>query len=154
MNKTISLFLLFFCAVVWLIPSVYGEYEQIGATDKELPVAIVLKTSKMIYHTNEKVSIEVFIKNLSEETIIITEPAIDKSSISFEIIDPLGKKDQLLSIYGIKLKSINLATKRRVKYQASFIPEMNGTYEVKASYSGFRATTIYAEPVSVFVVNH
>ena len=66
---------------------------------------------------------------------------------------PDGKKDKLLDIYGLKLKTIRLYPKKRLRFKTEFIPETAGNYDIKVSYHGFVEEMLKADPVTVFVVN-
>ena len=65
---------------------------------------------------------------------------------------PDGKKDKLLDIYGLKLKTIRLYPKKRLKFKTEFIPEISGNYDIKVTYNGFVEEKLEAESITVFVV--
>ncbi|MBU4305312.1 MAG: hypothetical protein KJ893_06810 [Candidatus Omnitrophica bacterium] len=71
----------------------------------------------------------------------------------FEITQPDGKKNKLLAIYGLNLQKIKLPPKKRLKFTASFTPEMSGSYEIEARYYGYQDKTIVSSLFKVFVVN-
>ncbi|MCG2712026.1 MAG: hypothetical protein L6416_06850 [Candidatus Omnitrophica bacterium] len=131
--------------------SAYAQYDSIYGRKKSLKLEV--KSAKMINEINKPVEINIFLRNITEESLELTEPAIDERSFMVEITMPEGKKDNLLDIYGLKLKTIRLYPKKRLKFKTEFIPETAGNYNIKVSYNGFMEEMLEAESITVFVVN-
>lgn len=129
----------------------YAQDDAIYGRRKSLKLEV--KSAKMINTVNKPVEIYIFLRNMIDESLEITEPAIDESSFMIEITMPDGSKDKLLDIYGLKLKTIRLYPKKRLKFKTEFIPEISGNYDVKVSYNGFVEEKLEADPITVFVVN-
>ncbi|MFH1458919.1 MAG: hypothetical protein ABIG64_00910 [Candidatus Omnitrophota bacterium] len=129
-----------------------SEAINFNSEEKE-SLEILVKTSRLVYHKDKEIMIYVFFKNNAEEALELLEPAIDKKSLMFEIVQPDGKKEKLLDIYGLNLKKIILPQDKRIKFKANFIPEMLGTYQINVSYFGFQDKEIKARPISVYVVS-
>ncbi|MBU1087395.1 MAG: hypothetical protein KKD05_07740 [Candidatus Omnitrophica bacterium] len=111
------------------------------------------KIDKMIYKLDQEVMITVYLKNKTAEPIDIVEPAIDKSSFMFEIVAPDGKKDKMLSIYGLKLENIRLYPKKRIKFTAKFLPETPGNYDINIKYNGYK-NPLSLPAMRIFVVGN
>ena len=131
--------------------NVYAQDDAIYGRRKLLKLEV--KSAKMINKVNKPVEIYIFLRNMIDEPLEITEPAIDEKSFIIEITMPDGKKDKLLDIYGLKLKTIRLYPKKRLKFKTQFIPETAGNYDIRVSYNGFVEEILKAEPVTVFVIN-
>lgn len=116
------------------------------------PLKIEAKTDCMVYRLGQEVLITVFIKNISDETIALNEPAIDSRSLYFEIVNPLKKSDKLLDIHSLKLKKIRLYPKKRLKFTTKFVPEQLGSYEIKINYHGYEDKVLVARPITLYVV--
>ncbi len=114
---------------------------------------ISAKTDKMIYKIDDEVKITVFLKNKTKEPIDIVEPAIANSSFLFEIVSPVEKKDKMLSVKGVNLKTIRLYPKKRVKFTTQFLPEMPGTYDISVKYNGYKKPLVFPA-IRVFVVGN
>ncbi|MCP4649440.1 MAG: hypothetical protein GY853_05075 [PVC group bacterium] len=122
--------------------------------EKEKPILTLwAKADKMVYCLNEDtVNINVYLKNNSDETLELVEPAIDKRSFVIQIEQPDEEKQNLLEIYGLDLKTIRLFPGKRIKFPINFSPETLGEHKVHVLYNGFNDKTISVAPVSVFVV--
>jgi len=144
-----------FLIIIFLFSILSLSYAQVvnDNFEKNLPLKVQAKSPKMIYRLDEKVIIEVLLRNTGDEPLDIIEPAVDKLSFMVEIVMPDGKKDKLLDIYGLKLENIRLYPKKRVKFVAEFVPEQVGHYQVNVTYNGYSGISLKASPVSVFVVN-
>ena len=119
---------------------------------EESPLVIQVKTDRMIYRLDDTVTVTIYLRNISDEPLSIVEPAIDKRSLYVEIMQPDGKKDKMIDIYGLMLKTIELPPRKRVRFTATFVPEMIGSFDVKVRYYGFGEEPITASPVRLFVV--
>ncbi|MCM8813911.1 MAG: hypothetical protein NC924_08270 [Candidatus Omnitrophica bacterium] len=115
-------------------------------------VELTAGTERVIFAVNREVTILVYIRNLSEGAVELLEPAVDKRSLTFEIIDPNGKKDSLLQIYGLELKKIRLLPKKRIKFNARFTPELLGEYTIQVKYLGYEEKVLTALPLTIHVV--
>jgi hypothetical protein len=115
-------------------------------------ISLEAKTDRMIYHVNQQVTITVYIKNKIDDPVELIEPAIDKRSFMIDIIAPDGKKEKMLAIYGMNLKTLELPPQKRIKFTARFIPEMAGNYNVKIRYNGYKEQIIDVPELNVFVV--
>ncbi|MFH2137192.1 MAG: hypothetical protein ABII88_01620 [Candidatus Omnitrophota bacterium] len=154
MSKKIiwSLSLCLMLMSVVLIKAPCADY-FFGESDKINLLELRAKADKMIYRLNEEeVSLTIYLTNVSEEPLEIVEPAVDRRSFFIEVIDPMGKKDNLSVIYGLKLKNIRLLAGKRIKFTAAFNPESLGEHVIKVSYNGYGEVSVYAEPVSVYIV--
>ncbi|MBU1045186.1 MAG: hypothetical protein KJ915_12405 [Candidatus Omnitrophica bacterium] len=116
-------------------------------------LSIEALTDRMIYKTDQEVVVTVYLKNKTEEPIDIVEPAIDKSSFMFEIVYPDGKKDKMIGIHGVKLETIRLYPKKRIKFTAKFLPETPGNYDINVKYNGYK-TPLSFLAMRVFVVGN
>ncbi len=143
----VALIAIFFLSVGDVYAESYGIYNR----KKMLKIAV--KSKKMINLVNEPVEISIIIRNMVDEAIEMVEPAIDEKSFVIEITMPDGKKDSLIDIYGLKLKTIRLYPKKRVVFKTEFTPEFTGNYDVNVKYNGFVEERLEAEPITVFVVN-
>lgn len=121
--------------------------------DRKKSLKLEVKSERLINVVNKPVVIYIFLKNLIDESIEITEPAIDEDSFMVEITMPDGKKDKLLDIYGLKLKTLRLYPNKRIKFKTEFIPEVAGNYDIKVIYNGYIEEKLIADPITVFVVN-
>ncbi|MCK4993524.1 MAG: hypothetical protein KAS13_00580 [Candidatus Omnitrophica bacterium] len=129
----------------------YAQDDEIYGRRKSLKLEV--KSEKMINVVDKPVVIEIVLRNMIDESLEIVEPAIDTNSFLIEITMPNGKKDKLLDIYGLKLKTIRLYPKKRLKFKTKFIPEITGPYDIEVRYNGFVEEKLEAEIVTVFVVN-
>lgn len=143
----VALIAVFFLSIVFI----YAQDDAIYGRRKSLKIEV--KSEKMINSVDKPVEIYIFLRNMIEEPLEITEPAIDEKSFMIEITMPDGKKDKLLDIYGLKLETIRLYPKKRLKFKTEFIPEIAGNYDIQVSYHGFAEERLAAEPITVFVVN-
>ncbi len=142
-----ALIVFFFLSIVMLYAkdnAIYGRMK---------PLKLEVKSARLINEVGKPVEIYIFLRNMIDESLEITEPAIDEKSFKVEITMPDGKKDKLLDIYGLTLKTIRLYPKKRIKFKTEFIPEIAGNYDIKVSYHGFEEEILEAEPITVFVVN-
>ncbi|MFH1061344.1 MAG: hypothetical protein V1747_00455 [Candidatus Omnitrophota bacterium] len=115
---------------------------------------IEAQTDRMIYKVDQEVIITVYIKNKTEDVIELIEPAIAPESFMFEIVAPDRKKDKLLNIYGLKLETIRLYPKKRIKFTAKFLPETPGNYDINIKYNGFKTKALTVPSMRVFVVGN
>ncbi len=143
----VALIAVFFLSTV----CVYAQDAAIYGRRKSLKLEV--KSARMINKVDKPVEIYIFLRNMIDEPLEIIEPAIDEKSFMIEITMPDGKKDKLLDIYGLQLKTIRLYPKKRLKFKTEFIPETAGNYDIKVSYNGFLEETLEADPITVFVVN-
>ena len=116
------------------------------------PLEVVVSTEKDVYYLGEEVQLLILIRNVSGETLEVIEPAVDRRSLNIEIIQPGGMRDRMLAIYGLKLDTVRLPAKRRIRFTTSFTPEALGTFTVHVTYSGYGAEIFAAAPREVFVV--
>ncbi len=130
---------------------VYAQDDSIYVREKSLKLEV--KSEKMINVVYKPVKINILLKNLIDEAIEIIEPAIDEKSFLIEITMPDGKKDKMLDIYGLKLKTLRLYPKKRIKFKTEFIPEIAGNYDINVTYNGYLEERLQADPVTIFVVN-
>lgn len=66
---------------------------------------------------------------------------------------PNGEKDKLIDIFGLRLETVRLYPKKRLKFKIHFIPEQAGSYEINISYHGYYDLVLKASPINIFVVN-
>jgi hypothetical protein len=60
----------------------------------------------------------------------------------------------LLNIYGLKLETIRLYPKKRIKFTAKFVPEVPGNYDINIKYNGYKEKMLTAPSMRVFVVGN
>ncbi|MFH1093790.1 MAG: hypothetical protein V1739_06530 [Candidatus Omnitrophota bacterium] len=138
---------------VLFLTSVSVDAQENAIYGRKKSLKLEVKSTKMINELNKPVEINIYLRNISGEPLEITEPAIDENSFMIEITMPDGKKDKLLDIYGLKLKTIRLYPKKKLKFKTEFIAETAGNYDIKVSYNGFAEEMLEADPITVFVVN-
>ncbi len=150
-KKFLSVVFGFIVAVIILSAFEFLFAQNIFEKPESLKVEAV--SERMIYSLGQEVNITVYLKNISEDTLELVEPAIDKRSLNFDITLPNTKKEKLLDIYGLTLETVRLAPKKRLKFTAKFTPESSGNYFIDVRYNGFQNKTLSAITVSVFVVS-
>ena len=142
-KKIMLLTVILFCLPIF----VFNAYTQ------ESPLKLEAQSDRVIYGINDEVSVTVLLRNLSDEYLDVVEPAINKRSIQFEIIDPDGKKDKILDIQDSEPQIVRLPPKKRFRFTGKFTPEITGNYQVVVRYYGFGGQVLEAVPLSIFVVN-
>ena len=113
---------------------------------------ISVSTEKNVYYLGEEVQLTVLIRNFSDEAIDVIEPAIDRRSLNIEIIQPSGLSDRMLAIYGLKLETVRLGAKRRIRFNTAFTPEQLGKFTIKVTYFGHGDDMMTADPKNIFIV--
>ncbi|RKY34725.1 MAG: hypothetical protein DRP78_06235 [Candidatus Omnitrophota bacterium] len=123
---------------------------NVGAQESILECWV--KTDAAIYRLRDDVIVNVYISNKTKKVLRLLEPTLDKNSLTIEVIQPDGHKDELLGVYGLNLKKIKLYPFKRLKFKTDFNTEMLGEYTITAVYRGYNGCVLQAEPVKIFVV--